>query len=56
LGGQKFFNKKQLYFKLKIKDFIKSNFFGVNIFHTKKFEERLEISNCRELITYKNNK
>lgn len=56
MEGQKFFNKKQLYFHFKLLDFIKNKFFGINIFYVKKLEERLEVSNQYPLTSYKNNK
>ena len=56
MKGQKFFNKKQLYFKFKLEDFFKNKFFGIRSFSILKIEERLEVSNTKFLTNYKNNK
>ena len=56
MKGQKFFNKKQLYFKFKIQDFIKNKFFGLKLFSILKIEERLEVSSNKLITNYKNNK
>jgi hypothetical protein len=56
MEGQKFFNKKQLYFQFKLIDFFKNKFFGIKLFKISKFEERLEVLNNQLLTDYKNNK
>lgn len=56
MEGQKFFNKKQLYFQFKLIDFFKNKFFGVKFFKIGRFEERLEVLNNQYLLDYKNNK
>lgn len=56
MEGQKFFNKKQLYFNFKLIDFFNNKFYGINIFYISKLEERLEVSNKYPITNYKSNK
>lgn len=56
MEGQKFFNKKQLYFNFKLIEFYKNKFYGINIFFISKLEERLEVLDNYPITIYKVNK